>query len=103
MKNYQWLTFNGKLANLREIDHQHLSNCYWYSKIFNFPQCIQNVVFFNEINRRFSGKILEYLPHPDFKYEISELRNKNMLVKVGSAGFYLIKLEEEIIGKALVK
>ena len=29
----EWFTFQGKKVTLQTIDHQHLSNCYWYLRV----------------------------------------------------------------------
>jgi hypothetical protein len=31
MKNLSWTTFDGRIIELGEIDHQHLSNSIWYT------------------------------------------------------------------------
>jgi len=88
-----WTTYDGRQVSLSEIDHSHLSNSYWYIRIF------QNIIPINileELERRFGGEILEYNPIID--WEIKEL-NKMGLVVHGVDGARIIVYEKNRIGR----
>ena len=94
-----WVTFQGKPKLVSEIDHQHLSNMYWFHLIF-WDRKLQWVI--DEINDRFNGQILHYRPHLQFESEIQGLEDRRMirwteetdsLMKVG-----VISFKDRIIG-----
>ena len=94
-----WVTFQGKTKLVSEIDHQHLSNMYWYYLIF-WDKKLQWVL--DEINDRFNGQILHYRPHLQFESEIQGLEDRGMIrwteetksiMKVG-----VISFKDRIIG-----
>lgn len=87
-----WTTYDGRRVNLREINHSHLSNTYWYLRIFH------NIIPINiiqELDRRFGGEILEYKPIIDL--EIEELNKMGMVVH-GVDGGKIILFEKNRIG-----
>ena len=71
-----WVTFQGKPKLVSEIDHQHLSNMYWFHLIF-WDKKLQWVI--DEINDRFNGQILHYRPHLQFESEIQGLEDRGMI------------------------
>jgi hypothetical protein len=74
-----YTTFSGERKDFNKIDHQHLSNIYWFNKIINE----RDDWFLNPILKRFenefNGEILPYRPHPDFKQEIDWLEELGYL------------------------
>ena len=92
-----WTTFQGKKVTLDSIDHQHLSNVYWYGRIF-FNIIPKNVL--QKLAERFNGQVLEYRPHIDFHHELEHLERKGLLVwtKTAVAKVGIITFEGVIIG-----
>jgi len=75
----KWTTFNGRVVTIEEIDHQHLSNIFWYFKIVigdltHLPSELTKV-----LNSRFNGQLMEYRPHLQFENEIKFLEDHGML------------------------
>lgn len=78
-----WRTFEGRLVDLYSIDHQHLSNVFYYVN-FTDPRHYEDDIrecISNELKRRFNGKLLPYHPMPSFTHEINFLRLKGMLLR----------------------
>ena len=83
-----WTTHNKKQIKLDEMDHQHLSNIYWYNKIVlgydpknkadNKSMERQDLIF-EQINGRFNGEILPYKPLLAFQFEIEMLEKNGWL------------------------
>ena len=63
----KWTTWDGRNTNMNKIDHQHLSNIYWYNKIVQKQKA--NWVF-NYLELKFNGQLLPYRPHVRFQEEI---------------------------------
>jgi hypothetical protein len=63
---YSWKTFQGEIVTLDTVDQQHLSNCFWFLKVF---WNIDSFKIRAKVTERFNGEILPYRPHPDFKGE----------------------------------
>lgn len=96
----EWRTFNGKTVTRENIDHQHLSNIYWYFKLvfkLNFEELSDVLAVCSE---RFNGQLLDYRPHIDFVQEIHMLYIGDYLVKSNAHEFrYLIRTREgKVIG-----
>lgn len=71
-----WTTFNGRNINPIELEHQHLSNIYWYHKlVFN----IEHLWALDIIRERFNGQLMPYSPHVDFTPEMEALEQKGYL------------------------
>ena len=68
-----YTSFNGRKTNLDEMDHQHLSNIYWFNRILNNVLPNRLTLITNITNTKFEGVILPYRPHPDFKGEVDRL------------------------------
>lgn len=68
----EFKTFEGKNVSYDTIDHQHLSNCYWYNKIV-LNRNENNYDVLAVLERRFNGELLHYRPKFSFKYEIEFL------------------------------
>lgn len=68
-----YTSFNGKKTNLDEMEHQHLSNIYWFNRILNNVQPHRLSFVTNIIDSKFAGEILPYKPHPDFSGEVDRL------------------------------
>jgi hypothetical protein len=76
-----WTTFAGKPVSLDSIDHQHLSNCYWFNRIlFEVPIGDFHLLrILGELADRFNGQLLPYRPHIEFRWEIRHLRNRGFI------------------------
>lgn len=76
-----WTTFKGKEVSFDTIDHQHLSNCYWFSKIvYDLEDTdIHLINITNKLAERFNGQLLPYRPHIQFATEIGLLNSKGFL------------------------
>lgn len=79
-----WVTFKGKKVSIDTIDHQHLSNCYWFGKIVGNLSDEDLKDFISESKERFNGQLLPYRPHVDFKFEINELKKQGALEVEGN-------------------
>ena len=76
-KKKTWTTFDGKAIDIETMDHQHLSNIYWYNLIvIGRP----SEVAINELKKRFQGEILSYKPLLRFEYEINSLEKSGNLM-----------------------
>ena len=71
-----WTTFNGRVITPENLDHQHLSNIYWYHKLV-FE--VDHIWVIDLIRVRFNGQLLPYAPHVDFHHEIQALEQKGFL------------------------
>jgi len=93
----KWTTFEGKVVDLSTMDHQHLSNIYWYNKIFTYKSATYAIA---ELKKRFNGEILEYKPLLRFKQEIDGLRQKGLLKWVDNDGYSVgtITYDGRVIG-----
>tara|TARA_R110002049_G_scaffold140454_1_gene301481 strand:- start:624 stop:908 length:285 start_codon:yes stop_codon:yes gene_type:complete len=58
---FKWRTYDDRVLSLNQIDDQHLSNIYWFSKVFN---SYTSPHIYREIIQRFGGKPLAYKPLP---------------------------------------
>ena len=78
----KWSTFKGKVTTFNTIDHQHLSNIYWYYRIVIREPLDSGFLIFvcRVLNERFNGQILEYRPHIECDSEITYLENSGALV-----------------------
>ena len=66
-----YTTYNKRKLNIDDIDHQHLSNIYWFTEIiYGIPT---HKWVWQKIVLKFNGIILPYKPKSDFKEEISIL------------------------------
>lgn len=74
-----WKTFQGKEASTDTVDHQHLSNCYWFAMIVLGVKKEGLEVYKQAMRERFNGQILPYRPHVDFTYEIDFLKEKRYI------------------------
>lgn len=76
------LSFNKKEGDFDKIDHQHLSNCWWFVKIFDDENGTHKDVL--ELTKRqmvdrFNGQPLPYRPHIGNVAEIKKLEELDML------------------------
>ena len=81
MRNQHWHTFRGKHVSFETIDHQHISNCYWFGLIVRgLPSCNPHLINIKAwLSERFNGQILPYRPHVDFYQEVDVLRSMGCL------------------------
>lgn len=80
-----WTTFNGRKVSLHTIDHQHLSNVYYFNTLIgnmkkedDFAKDIQHI-----LDENFNGQLLSYRPHRKFTYEIEALTELGYLQSNG--------------------
>lgn len=73
----KYSTFEGKSVDVNKVDHQHLSNIYWFQKIFN--NTTLSKLLMERFDKEFDGVILPYRPHPKFKQEIDRLEYMGLL------------------------
>lgn len=75
----EYTNYKGEKKPLNQIDHQHLSNIYWYNKIvFNRDDHYLKFIL-DQINSRFDSKILPYVPQWQFQAEIEYLDKMGFL------------------------
>ena len=74
-----YVTFSGEKKLFDEIDHQHLSNIYWYSLIIRELSESGILKIKNRLEEVYGG-ILPYHPHPDFQQEIDDLELLGCLI-----------------------
>ena len=91
----RWGTFDGRVVTLEEMEHQHMSNIYWFiNKIV--PHLYDNSTR-EEINgwlkKRFNGLILYYKPVPEFTQEKEYLLRKGFLKSNN-----MVVVENQVIG-----
>ena len=68
-----WTTAYGRSLALGEMSHGHLSNVLWFFDIFYGSKKRPHPAIQMELNKRFSGIRLPYMPLIVFKKEIEEL------------------------------
>lgn len=76
-----WVTFDNNKVNLEEIDHQHLSNIYYFINIL-FPVHYDEstkLLVGNILHKRFNDHILPYRPNIRFRNEIQYLMGQGFL------------------------
>ena len=94
--------FLGVQKKFEDIDHQHISNLYWFHKIIN--QNTPDINFKTLIDEKFGGIIMSYRPHDplikfvDFNAEIKYLDARRYLLWNEDKTKADIKFEGEIIG-----
>lgn len=74
----KYTTFENKVVDTDNIDHQHLSNIYWFGKLLVGGR--NNKYVMARIETEFNGEILPYRPKSNFKEEIDALNRKGYLV-----------------------
>jgi len=80
-KNYTFLTFDNRVIKLGDMEHNHLSNCVWYAICFGYV--IHLTIYLAELDRRFNGKILSYMPKKEFKTELEGLKSNHLIEENG--------------------
>jgi hypothetical protein len=90
----EWTTFEGKKVTLETIDHQHLSNVYWFTKIFYKATDDMQWDMLEQFDKRFNGVVLDYRPKANFIVEIETLKRAGMVQKDDTIIF-----KGEVIGK----
>jgi hypothetical protein len=71
-----WTTFNKREIPVVELDHQHLSNIYWFHLLIHKEKLDWAM---DEIRTRFNGQLLEYKPHIDYAHELENLESAGFL------------------------
>jgi len=77
MQSLIWTTANGKKLRLDQISHDHLSNIYHYSRLFQHRQPELHPILKNLLNERFNGEVLPY--DPKYYFEVEELKSLGYL------------------------
>lgn len=95
----KWKGFNGEETDTETMEHQHASNCMWFSVIFQLGKPLQEE-FKEVLIKRFNNKILPYRPHPLFHGEVQGLINAGMVYQ-NDLGDNLIIINRKIIGEVL--
>jgi hypothetical protein len=77
---WNWRSFRDKDVTDETIDHQHLSNIFWYYRILigsldNLPAGMKQT-----LDDKFNGQLLPYRPHIKFEAEIKDLEESGYLV-----------------------
>ena len=75
------ITFDGRAIKYSNLEHQHLSNIYWFNTIHHNRGRYYDVSLMEELDNRFKGKILSYKPLKRFKGEIDGLRRIGCILK----------------------
>lgn len=91
----KFITFDNKTIDETEMEHQHLSNRYWFDKIFWHQE---NTDCIRVAKERFNGQLLPYRPCVRFKQELIDLYKKGML-KAASATHFIIHYQDNEIGE----
>ena len=73
---FKWRTHDGRVLTLDQIDDQHLSNIYWFSRI-SYSNISPHI--YREITQRFGGKPLQYKPLP-IPGEIEALKERGFII-----------------------
>lgn len=101
MENDQiWMTFNREAIRVSRLTHQHLSNILYYFELV-IPGTNLHPQIYEEINKKYLGVRLPYLPLINFRDEINALVHKGYTT--GEVGADIIvngKCIGKIIGKA---
>lgn len=82
MVQEHWETFEGEVVSLDTIDHQHISNCYWFLTIIHNAKAHELSNLLLKIKTKFNSVILPYRPHIRFKKEIECLSKLGCLKPV---------------------
>jgi hypothetical protein len=93
-----WGTWDGRSLTLGELEHQHLSNIYWFNVVMH------NRVYtfaINELEKRFNGILLAYRPDIRFDHEITKLEKKGLLVWNRDKSHGHVVLNGNVIGEVL--
>lgn len=87
-----WMTYDGRFVKLEDLDHSHLTNSYWYLRIFSgiIPTNIVEV-----LEKKYNGELLDYTPRIR---EEKEYLEKSGMVMIGIGGCKNIMFEGKKIG-----
>ena len=92
----KWKTFDGRVVTFEEMEHQHMSNIYWFinkvAPINYYNDSIRKDIMF-WLKKRFNGLILYYKPVPEFTQEKAYLLRKGYLKPDG-----MIVVDNQVIG-----
>lgn len=79
-----WTTADNQVIPIKDLTHEHLSNIFWYHRIFQdikgMPvHTCENICVMAELHlaNRFKGEKLEYIPH--YSYEIEWLNSLGLI------------------------
>jgi len=76
-----WMTYDGRVVAMENMDHQHMSNIHHFINLIvpqYYSQGVRAEILF-WLTKRFNGIILPYHPVPDFKQEKTYLQAKGYL------------------------
>lgn len=89
----EYTNYKGEKKDLSELDHQHLSNIYWYNKVIFDKNDIYLSIVLDQIRDRFDSKLLPYTPQWQFWQEIEYLD------KIGAFVWNESRTEADIVYK----
>jgi len=89
----KFVTFDNRNIDEKDMEHQHLSNRYWFDKIF-WRQ--ENTECIRVTKERFNGQLLPYRPCIRFKDEIRNKNKKGMLQAISETYFKIFYQSNEI-------
>lgn len=75
-----YTNYKGETKNFLTIDHQHLSNIYWFNRVCNGVSELRLKFITDEIDKRFDGVMLPYNPQCGFKQEIECLEKSGRFI-----------------------
>jgi len=81
MEITNWTTYDGRVASMEDMDHQHMSNIHHFINIVHpdfYPNSVKDEIL-RWLVQRFAGLILPYHPDPNFNSERVILRSKGYL------------------------
>lgn len=76
----EYTNYKGEKKSLDQVDHQHLSNIYWFNKIIWDRSDDYLRFILDQINTRFDSVILPYIPQWQFQAELDYLDKMRFLI-----------------------
>lgn len=76
----EYTNYKGEKKQLVNLDHQHLSNIYWFNRIIWSRDDDYLSLILEQIKIRFEGTILPYIPQWQFFSEVQYLDKMDYLV-----------------------
>lgn len=74
-------TFDGRLIKYSNLEHQHLSNIYWFNTVLHGHEHDYDEALLAELDKRFKGEMLSYKPLKRFPAETFLLKAKGFVVE----------------------
>jgi hypothetical protein len=89
-----WKTFEGRILHFEDMDHQHISNIFWFCVIVSpelYDDTTKNDII-NFIEYKHQGLVAPYKPVRGFMYEQDILHRKGYLMMDNSIVIKKIKI-----------